>query len=122
MFVTYSSVVGHVKGARLRMLAVVTPQRIQQTPDVPTMREQGFDMVVGSWQGVYLPKGTPKAVANRLFNATHEAMKNADVNKRLQDGGVTVITSSSPAEFRTFWEKENARFAQVIKDAKIPPE
>jgi tripartite-type tricarboxylate transporter receptor subunit TctC len=122
MFVTFSSALPFAKNNRVRMLGVIAPQRVSAMPDVPTMREQGFDMVVGSWQGVYLPKGTPKTVANRLFKATHEAMKNADVNKRLQDGGVPVITSASPGEFRTFWEKEDARFAKVIKDAKIQTE
>ena len=122
MFVTYSSVVGHVKGNRIRMLGVVTPQRIPQTADVPTMREQGFDMVVGSWQGVYVPKGTPSSVVNTLFKATHEAMKNAEVVKRLSDNGISIITSASPAEFRKFWDAEIARFAKVIKEANIETE
>jgi tripartite-type tricarboxylate transporter receptor subunit TctC len=122
MFVTFSSALPFARNNRVRMLGVIAPQRVSALPDVPTMREQGFDMVVGSWQGVYLPKGTPKPVANKLFKAAHDAMKNGDVNKRLQDGGVTVVTSASPAEFRTFWEKEDARFAKVIRDAKIPQE
>ena len=122
MFVTYSSVVGHAKGGRIRMLAVVTPQRIPQTPDVPTMREQGFDMVVGSWQGVYVPKGTPSAVVSKLFTATHEAMKNAEVVRRLTDSGITIITSASPADFKKFWDAEIRRFAKVIKEANIETE
>ena len=86
------------------------------------MREQGFDMVVGSWQGIYVPKGTPSNVTDRLFKATHEAMKNPDVVKRLTDNGVSIVTSSSPAEFRKFWEAENRRFAKVIKEANIETE
>ena len=122
MTVTYSSVVGHAKGGRVRMLGVITPQRIPQTPDVPTMREQGFDMVVGSWQGVYLPKGTPPAIVNKLFTAAHATMKNPDVVKRLTDNGINVVTSASPAEFRKFWEAEIRRFGKVIKDANIETE
>lgn len=122
MFVTYSSVVGHAKGGRIRMLGVITPQRIPQTPDVPTMREQGFDMVVGSWQGVYVPKGTPNAVVTKLFTATHETMKNPDVVKRLTDNGISIVTSASSAEFRKFWEAEIQRFAKVIKEANIETE
>jgi hypothetical protein len=49
-------------------------------------------------------------------------MKNADVVKRLNEGGVTVVTSQSPAEFRKFWESENQRFAKIIKDARIETE
>ena len=122
MFVTYSSVVGHTKGGRIRMLAVVTPQRIPQTPDIPTMREQGFDMVVGSWQGVYVPKGTPSNVVNTLFKATHETMKNAEVVRRLTDSGISIVTSASPAEFKKFWDAEIQRFAKVIKEANIETE
>ena len=122
MFVTFSSAVNFAKQGRLRMLGVISPQRIPALSDVPTMREQGFDMVVGSWQGIYVPKGTPQNVITRLFKASHEAMKNTEVVKRLSDGGVAIITSSSPAEFRKFWEAENQRFAKVIKDANIETE
>ena len=122
MFVTYSSAVNFAKQGRVRMLGVITPKRISQTPDVPTMREQGFDMVVGSWQGIYVPKGTPSSVVGRLFKAAHGAMKNPEAVKRLGDGGVSIITSGSSAEFRKFWESEDRRFAKVIKDANIETE
>ena len=42
--------------------------------------------------------------------------------KRLTDNGISIVTSASPAEFRKFWEAENARFAKVIKDARIETE
>jgi len=122
MFVTYSSVVGFAKAGRVRMLGVITNQRIPQTPDVPTMREQGFDMVVGSWQGVYVPKGTPANVIGRLFKATHETMKSPDVVKRLTDSGISIVTSASPAEFKKFWDAEILRFGKVIKDAGLETE
>ena len=122
MFVTFSSAVSFAKQGRVRMIGVIAPSRIPAMPDVPTMREQGFDMVVGSWQGIYVPKGTPTNVINRMFKASHEAMKNAEVAKRLADGGVAIVTSSTPAEFRKFWEAENARFAKVMKDASIETE
>jgi tripartite-type tricarboxylate transporter receptor subunit TctC len=122
MFVTYSSVVGYTKSNRVRMLGVITNQRIPQTPDVPTMREQGFDMVVGSWQGIYVPRGTPKPVIDKLFDITHQTMKNADVVKRLNEGGVAVVVSKSPAEFRKFWEAEDQRFGKIIKAANIETE
>src|SRR5581483_9499598 len=122
MFVTFSSAVNFAKQGRVRMLGVIAPQRIPAMPEVPTMREQGFDMTVGSWQGIYVPKGTPQPIVNRLFKAAHEAMKNTEVVKKLADGGTAVVLSASPAEFRKFWEAENARFAKVIKDAKIETE
>jgi tripartite-type tricarboxylate transporter receptor subunit TctC len=119
MFVTFSSALPHVKTGRVRMLAVVAPERVPALPEVPTMREQGFDMVVGSWQGIYVPRGTPAQAVNRLLKAAHVAMKDQEVNKRLAAGGVTIVTSGSPVEFRKFWEAEDRRFARIIKDAKI---
>jgi tripartite-type tricarboxylate transporter receptor subunit TctC len=122
MFVTFSSAVNYAKQGRVRMLATISPERIPAMPDVPTMREQGQNMVVGSWQGIYLPKGTPAPVVKKLFQVGHETMKHPDVIKRLTDSGVSIVVSKSPEEFRKFWQSENDRFAKVIRDAKIPTE
>jgi tripartite-type tricarboxylate transporter receptor subunit TctC len=122
MFVTFSSAVNFVKQGKIRMLAVISPERVSALSDVPTMREQGFDMVVGSWQGIYVPKGTPKTVIDKLFDISHQTMKHEDVVKRLTEGGVAVVVSKSPAEFRKFWEAEDQRFGKIIKDANIETE
>ncbi|MGZ5136514.1 MAG: Bug family tripartite tricarboxylate transporter substrate binding protein [Burkholderiales bacterium] len=123
MFVTFSSAVNFAKQGRIRMLGVVSPERVPAMPDVPTMSEQGFPtMVIGSWQGLFVPKGTSQPVIRKLFDVSHETMKTPAVAKRLADGGVSVVLSSSPAEFRKFWESENQRFAKGIKDAHIQTE
>ena len=122
MFVTFSSAVSFAKQGRVRMLGVVAPQRVPALSDVPTMREQGFDMTVGSWQGIYVPKGTPRPIINTLFKVAHETMKNPDVVRRMEEGGVTIVTSASPAEFRKFWDAEVRRFGKVIKDAGLETE
>lgn len=122
MFVTFSSAVTHVKSGRVRMLASVSPERIPALPDVPTMREQGLNMVVGSWQGIYVPKGAPAPVLKKLFDVAHETMKNADVIKRMAESGVSIVTSKSSEEFAKFWKSEHDRFAKVVHDAKIPTE
>ena len=122
MFVTFSSAINFAKQNRLRMLGVISPERNPALPEIPTMREQGFDMVVGSWQGLFVPKGTPQPVVNTLYKVGVGMMKDPQVVKRLAEGGVTIITSKSPADFVTFLTKETARFAQVIKDAHIETE
>jgi tripartite-type tricarboxylate transporter receptor subunit TctC len=120
MFVTFSSAVNFAKQGRIRMLGVTAPKRVDAMPDVPTMAEQGFkDMTVGSWQGVLVPKGTPKAIVDKLFAVTQETMKDPQVVKKLHEGGVDVVVSRSPADFSQFVAAENARFAKIIKDAKI---
>jgi tripartite-type tricarboxylate transporter receptor subunit TctC len=119
---TFSSLVTFAKQGRLRMVAVVQPERNPALPDVPTMREQGLNMTVGSWQGLFVPKGTPQPVVSRLYRVGVEAMKDPQVVKRLGDLGVSIVTSKSPADFTAFVTAENARFGKAIKDANIRTE
>jgi len=122
MFVTFSSVVNHAKQGRLRMLGVISPERNPAYPEIPTMREQGLNMVVGSWQGLFVPQGTPKPVVNRLYDIGVAMMKDPQVMKRLGDNGITIVTSKSPAEFVAFVKAETERFGKVIKDNNIRTE
>jgi tripartite-type tricarboxylate transporter receptor subunit TctC len=122
MFVTFSSAVNFAKAGKVRMLSVISPERNPAYKEVPTMREQGLNMTVGSWQGVFLPRGTPKPVVDRMFKVSVEMMKDANVVKRLGDSGITIITSQSPADFTRFVKEETDRFGKVIKDNNIPTE
>ena len=122
MFVTFSSAVNFAKQGRVRMLGVISAERNPAYPEIPTMREQGLNMVVGSWQGIFVPVGTPKAVVNRLFKVGHEMMKDPQVVKRLGDSGIQIVTSQSPADFQAFVKAETERFGKVIRDNKIPTE
>jgi tripartite-type tricarboxylate transporter receptor subunit TctC len=122
MFVTFSSAVNFAKQGRVRMLGVISPERNPAYPEIPTMREQGLDMVVGSWQGLFVPKGTPQPVVSKLYKVGIEMMKDPLVIKRMTEGGVTIVSSKSPADFVAFVTAETARFGKVIKDANIPTE
>jgi tripartite-type tricarboxylate transporter receptor subunit TctC len=119
-FVTLSSAINFVKAGKLKMLGIVAPARNPGVPDVPTMAETGFkSMRTGSWQGVFVPAGTPRPVVNRLFQAMQKVMDHPDVRKRLQEGGAEVVVSKSPEEFAAFVKIENERFGKAIKEAKI---
>jgi len=122
MFVTFSSAVNFAKAGRVRMLGVISPKRNPALPEIPTMREQGLDMVVGSWQGLFVPVGTPQPVVKKLFQVGHETMKDPLVIKRLGEAGIEIVTSKSPAEFTAFVKAETERFGKVIKDANIQTE
>ncbi len=122
MFVTFSSVVGHAKQGRLRMLAVISPDRNPAYPEIPTMREQGLNMVVGSWQGLFVPTNTPQPVVSRLFKVGVDMIKDPQVVKRLGDAGITIVSSKSPAEFVAFVKSETERYGKAIKDANIQTE
>jgi tripartite-type tricarboxylate transporter receptor subunit TctC len=122
LMATFSSTVNFAKQGRLRMLGIIAPERSQAMPEAPTMREQGFNMVVGSWQGIFVPKGAPANIVNALFKAGQASMKNPDVLKKLGDSGVAAITSKDPADFRAFVKSETDRFAKAIRDNNIRTE
>jgi tripartite-type tricarboxylate transporter receptor subunit TctC len=114
---TSSSLLPYIRTNRLKLLAVIAPERLSAAPEAPTMKESGFpDLVVGSWQGVYVPTGTSKAVVDRLFPAVINTMKDPEVVRRLGTASAAAIVSKSPADFRKFWVSEHNRWAKVVKD------
>lgn len=114
---TSSSLLPYIRSGRLKPIGVVAPNRLSAVPNVPTMKESGFpDLVVGSWQGVYVPKGTPRAIVNRLFPAVVNTMKDPTVIAKLGTASAQAIVSKSPEDFRKFWVSENNRWAKVVQD------
>jgi tripartite-type tricarboxylate transporter receptor subunit TctC len=117
MFVTASSAMNHVKSGRLRLLAVTSAKRLEAFPDAPTMAEVGYpELTSGSWQGIFVPAGTPREAVDRLYSVMMETMKTAEVRQRLANGGVDVVTSA-PGEFTTFVQKETDRWGKAVKEA-----
>lgn len=118
MFTTVSSVLGHIKGARLKALAVVSAKRLAQLPEVPTMVESGYpDSTSGSWQGIFVPAGTSKEIVDRLYAVMLQTMKTPDVAERLAKGGVEVVTSASPAAFAAYVAAETQRWGRVARES-----
>jgi tripartite-type tricarboxylate transporter receptor subunit TctC len=123
MFVTISSAIKHVEAGRLKALGVTTPQRVAKLSNVPTMLEQGFpDNVATSWQGVLAPAKTPRPIVDKIFQAVQHAMKDETVRSRMEEAGVFPVTSKSPEEFKTYLEKEAAKWGKVIKETGAKPE
>lgn len=118
MFVTASSAMPLIKAGRLKVLAITAAKRIEQLADTPTMAEAGYaGFDSGSWQGIFVPTGTPPEVIHRLFVALKETMKSPDVIERLGRGGVEVVFSDSPTAFTLFVGQESQRWAKAAKEA-----
>ena len=118
MFTTVSSALGHVKNGRLKAIVVVSAKRLDALPEVPTMLELGYkEATSGSWQGIFVPTGTPKEVVDRLYNVVVQTMKSPEVIQRLAGGGVEVVTSASPAAFSSYVVSETARWGRVAKES-----
>lgn len=119
-FTTLASVMTHINAGKLKVLAVAAPKRVQSLPDVPVFPELGFkNMKSGSWQGAYVPAGTPAAVVKKLYTALTKVMADPGVIKRLQDAGAVAVVSGSPEEFGAFMKEENDKWAKIIKDVGV---
>jgi tripartite-type tricarboxylate transporter receptor subunit TctC len=117
MFTTAASALPYVKGGRLKVLAVTSAKRIPALPDTPTMVESGFPhSVSGSWQGIFVPTGTPRPVVDRLFAVTRQVMRTKDVAERLAGGGAEVVLSDSPEAFADFVAAESQRWGRVARE------
>jgi tripartite-type tricarboxylate transporter receptor subunit TctC len=123
MFVTASSAMPMIKSGRLKVYAITAARRSPELPNVPTMAEEGFPgFDSGSWQGIFVPAGTPRPVVDRLFAAAQQTMKSPEVIERLSKGGVDVVTSNSSAEFQTFVARETEKWAKIVKESGATPD
>lgn len=120
MFTTLPSAMPFVKSHRVKALAVTTSQRLAQLPDVPTLIESGWPtMVSSSWQGIFVPKGTPQPIVDSLFKAFTQVMKTKSLVDQLATGGVAVTVSKSPHDFSRFVANETQRWGAVVRSSDI---
>jgi tripartite-type tricarboxylate transporter receptor subunit TctC len=111
--------IGHVKAGRLRALAAANDKRLELLPDVPTFAESGYSgMEAGLWYGMLAPKGTPRAVVERLNAAINQALQDNDVRKRFAASAIEVV-GSTPEEFGRYARAEIKRWGEVARAANI---
>jgi tripartite-type tricarboxylate transporter receptor subunit TctC len=118
-FDTMPPVLPHIQAGKLRGLAISTPKRLPQLPDVPTFEEagiRGFD--VTNWYGVMAPGGTPREIVQKLNADINKAMQVPEVRARLEAVG-TQLNEQSAAQFESFMKAEVAKYAKLIKSANI---
>jgi tripartite-type tricarboxylate transporter receptor subunit TctC len=109
----------HVKGGRLKALAVTSRERIAFMPEVPTMAESGFPgFEMLSWYGLWGPPGLPKDVVDRLAAETAKAAKSAEMREKLASQGF-IPDGSGPAAFAAYVKNEIAKYAKIVKDANL---
>jgi tripartite-type tricarboxylate transporter receptor subunit TctC len=100
----------------LRVLAVTGPERSRFLPDVPTTRESGYDVVVDSWLGVFLPPKTPADVVTALSTALHDAVKSKEMLDALDKVG-NEPTFETPAKFAEIVKADLDRWGPVVKQS-----
>jgi tripartite-type tricarboxylate transporter receptor subunit TctC len=113
-FDTMASVLPHIKSGKVRALAVTSAKRSPQLPNVPTMAEAGVKGVeMSAWYGLYMPSNTPKPVQERLQAEVAKVMALPETRARLETIGAE-ISPMTQAEFMTFHNVENKRYAELI--------
>jgi tripartite-type tricarboxylate transporter receptor subunit TctC len=118
-FDTMPPVMPHIQAGKLRGLAISTPKRLSQLPEVPTFVEEGitgFD--VANWYGVMAPAGTPRDIVQKLNADINKAMQVPEVRARLEGVG-TQLKEQSAAEFEAYMKAEIAKYAKLIKDTGV---
>ena len=108
-----------VKSGKLKALAVTSKTRSSTLPNVPTMQESGYPNIEAvAWFGVLVPKGTPKAIINRLNKEFVTALAIPEIKSKLEESGAQVIASTSE-DFDVFMQNEVKKWSIVINTAKI---
>jgi tripartite-type tricarboxylate transporter receptor subunit TctC len=119
MFGTMLAAVPHVRTGKLRAIAVTGPQRSIALPDVPTFAESGLPGYdASSWNGISVPAGTPRAIADKLGGEIVKIMKTPGVLDRLAGDG-TIPVGNTPDEFLAFIKSEQAKWSKVVRAANI---
>ena len=118
-FASSPAAVPFVKANRLRGLGFTGLKRSEHLPDVPTLDEAGLKgFEVSGWYGVYGPRGMSKALTERLYQASRDAVHTPDTKKQYADINIESI-GSTPAEFAAFLKADLAKYAKIVKAAGI---
>jgi tripartite-type tricarboxylate transporter receptor subunit TctC len=118
--VPFATAVPNIKSGRLRALGIAGAKRSPSLPDVPTIAESGVaGFESSSWQGWFVPAGTPPEVIAVIQREAAKALKMPDVRARMEATANEVV-GSTPEAFAVKYKADLARFAKVVKDAGIP--
>jgi len=119
--ITASSVVPMLESGSIRALAVTSAQREPALPNVPTLAEltRDDDLTIVAWSGIWVPAATPTAIVNALHAAFVKVYADPEIAKANAGIGVTMALSPNAAEFGDFVAAEMAKYARIVKAAKM---
>jgi tripartite-type tricarboxylate transporter receptor subunit TctC len=109
---------GQVKGGQVRALAVTAPNRAEDLPDVPTMKEAGADVDAVLWSGLFAPRQTPPGIVKKLETELMRIVREPDIIARLKPLGIQPVGNSS-AEFAKVLASDIARWREVARAGNI---
>jgi tripartite-type tricarboxylate transporter receptor subunit TctC len=116
---TTGTLLPHHKSGKLRIISVMSETREKISPEIPTAREEGVDLIAGTYNLLAVPLGTPPAATDRIAKATARMMNKPAVLDKLAGLGITPITQSTPEQARAFVTSEVERWSAVVKKLGI---
>jgi tripartite-type tricarboxylate transporter receptor subunit TctC len=111
---TWGSAIGQIRAGTVQPVAVSSQNRVAEYPNVPTLRELGYDLVANSWFGFSGPPGLPAEMVTRLNHAAIEVLARADVRARL-DADAISSPPMTPGEFTALVAADIAKWAPAVK-------
>lgn len=121
MFGTWLDLRDLVKTGKLAVLGMATEKRSRFAPDIPTMREQGVDIVSATWAGLLAPAKTPDEIVQRMNSEVNKALTLPEVITAF-DNNSTLAMPGTPAQFAAYMQSEVDKYSKVIELAHISPE
>jgi len=109
-----STIMGHLKAGKVRVLATWGEARHPALPDVPTLKELGYDAQFSQWTGLFAPAGTPEAVITKLREASKAAVADATFQGAMAKVETPVQYLDQP-QFKAFWDKDAKKLADVVQ-------
>jgi tripartite-type tricarboxylate transporter receptor subunit TctC len=120
-FLGVSSILPQLEAGQVRAIGITSLKRSEQMPQVPAISESHAGFEVDSWHGLMAPAGTPRAIIERIHSAALRALNDSEVRDWMGKNGFTV--AGMPIEaYRAYVDAEIRKWAQVVVDAKIPPQ
>jgi tripartite-type tricarboxylate transporter receptor subunit TctC len=89
------------------------------TPEIPTAREAGYDLIAGTYNLLAAPAGTPRELVEPIAKAVNRVMEKPAIQDKLVQLGITPITNSDPAKARAYVASEIARWTPIVKKLGI---
>jgi tripartite-type tricarboxylate transporter receptor subunit TctC len=115
-------VLPHVKSGKLKVLAVLSPNRSTIFPDSPTISESGFPGFEASvWYGLVAPAATPKPIVQKLHEEVQKALQTKEVRERMNAVGGEVVPGSADM-FTNLIRSERVRYSKLVREANIQPD
>ena len=110
-----SSILQHIKAGTVRPLAHWGDKPLQALPDVPSLKDSGYDVKFVQWSGIFVPKDVPAEVVERLRDAARSVANNPDVQAKVQAAG-SPIEYLDADEFQTYWDADDTVLRQAVRD------